>query len=114
MQDVLVVMGVPTRHLILEEQSKNTHDNAVNSASVLSARGLHKVLLVTSAFHMPRANALFQNQDLEVVPAPTDYQRVILKATLPGGIPGVKNLYRTTEALHEIVGYWIYRWRGWL
>jgi uncharacterized SAM-binding protein YcdF (DUF218 family) len=114
MQDILAIMGVPTEHLILEEQSKNTHDNAVNSARLLQDRGLHRVLLVTSAFHMPRANPLFQAQDLEVIPAPTDFQRVILKSMLPTGLPGVKNLYRTTDALHEIVGYWVYRWRGWL
>jgi uncharacterized SAM-binding protein YcdF (DUF218 family) len=114
MQDVLAIMGVPAEALILEDQSKNTHDNAVNSARLLQDRGMHQVLLVTSAFHMPRANALFQVQDLEVVPAPTDYQRVILESTLPAGIPGVKNLYRTTEAFHEIVGFWVYRWRGWL
>jgi uncharacterized SAM-binding protein YcdF (DUF218 family) len=114
MRDVLAVMGVPAQHLILEDQSKNTHDNAVNSALLLKSRDMNRILLVTSAFHMPRANALFQAQDLEVVPAPTDYQGVILKSRLPGGIPGVKNLYRTTEALHEIAGYWVYRWRGWL
>jgi uncharacterized SAM-binding protein YcdF (DUF218 family) len=114
MRDVLAIMGVPAEDLILEDQSKNTHDNAVNSARLLQDRGLHSVLLVSSAFHMPRAYTLFQAQDLEVVAAPTDYQKVILKSTLPAGIPGVKNLVRTTEAFHEIVGYWVYRWRGWL
>ena len=114
MRDVLVIMGVPAEDMILEDQSKNTHDNAVNSARLLQDRGLHSVLLVSSAFHMPRAYTLFQAQDLEVVAAPTDYQKVILKSTLPAGIPGVKNLVRTTEAFHEIVGYWVYRWRGWL
>jgi uncharacterized SAM-binding protein YcdF (DUF218 family) len=114
MQDILAIMGVPAEHLILEDQSRDTHDNAVNSAHLLKTRGMHRVLLVTSAFHMPRAYPLFQAQDLKVIPAPTDFQRVILTSTLPTGLPGVKNLYRTTDALHEIVGYWVYRWRGWL
>lgn len=114
MQDVLVVMGMPPEALILEDQSSNTRDNAVNSARLLKARGLNRILLVTSAFHMPRAVPLFRNQGLEVIPAPTDFQQVILESTLPSGIPGIKNLFRSTEALHEMVGYQIYRLRGWL
>lgn len=114
MQDVLAVMGVPPEVLILEDQSKNTHDNAVNSARLLKDRGMNRILLVSSAFHMPRAYTLFNKQGLDVIPAPTDYQQVKLTSTLPSGIPGVKNLVRTTEALHEIVGYQVYRMRGWL
>jgi len=114
MADILMVMGVSPEALMLEEQSKNTRDNAVNSARILRERGMHRILLVTSAFHMPRAFALFDREQLEVVPAPTDFSQVIIKSTLPGGIPGVKNLYRTTEALHEFVGYQVYRMRGWL
>jgi len=114
MQDVLAVMGMPTEALILEDQSADTHDNAVNSARLLKERGLDRILLVTSAFHMPRALPLFRKQGLEVIPAPTDFQQVILESTLPGGIPGIKNLVRTTEALHEMVGYQVYRLRGWL
>jgi len=114
MQDVLAVMGIPRKALILEDQSTNTYDNAVNSARLLKERGLNRILLVTSAFHMPRAVPLFRNQGLEVIPAPTDFQQVILKSTLPSGIPGIKNLVRSTEALHELVGYQVYRLRGWL
>ncbi len=114
MADILTVMGVSPESLILEEQSRNTRDNAVNSAQILRERDMHRILLVTSAFHMPRAFTLFDREGLEVMAAPTDFSRVIIKSTLPGGIPGVKNLYRTTLALHEIVGYQVYRLRGWL
>jgi len=114
MQDVLAVMGVPAKHVMLENASRDTHDNAVNSARLLKARGMHRILLVTSAFHMRRAVALFEGQGLEVVPAPTDYQQLVAKQVLPDWLPEVSNLYQTTDALHEIVGYWVYRWRGWL
>ncbi len=114
MKDVLAVMGVPAQHLMLENESRDTHDNAVNSARLLKARGMHRILLVTSAFHMRRSVALFEGQGLEVVPAPTDYQQLVAKQVLPDWLPQVSNLYQTTDALHEIVGYWIYRWKGWL
>ena len=114
MRDILRVMGVPVQDMLLENQSRDTHDNAVYSAELLKARDMQRVLLVTSAFHMRRAEALFSRQGLEVVPAPTDFQRPVGTSVVPGWLPGVGNLGRTTHALHEIAGYWAYRWRGWL
>jgi uncharacterized SAM-binding protein YcdF (DUF218 family) len=63
---------------------------------------------------MRRSVALFEAQGLEVVPAPTDYQQLVAKQVLPDWLPLVSNLYQSTDALHEIVGYWVYRWKGWL
>ena len=114
MRDILAVMGVPARDMLLENQSRNTHDNALYCAILLKAKGIQRVLLVTSAFHMRRAQALFEKQGLIVVPAPTDFQRIVSNSTVPGVLPQVGNLSRTTHALHELVGYWVYRWRGWL
>jgi len=114
MQDVLAVMGVPAQHLMLENKSRNTHDNAANTAQLLKANGMHRILLVTSAYHMRRSQALFAAQGLEVVPAPTDYQQLVAKQVLPDWLPVVSNLHQSTNALHEIVGYWVYRCKGWL
>jgi uncharacterized SAM-binding protein YcdF (DUF218 family) len=114
MKDLLEIMGVPARDLLLENVSRDTHDNAIYSALLLKARGMQRILLVTSAFHMRRAVALFEAQGLEVVPAPTDYQILVGPEILPDGLPMLSNLSRTTHALHEIVGYWVYRWQGWL
>ena len=114
MKDVLLVMGVPARDMLLERVSRNTNDNAVYTAQMLRARDLRRVLLVTSAYHMRRALGVFRAQGVEAVPAPTDYQRLVARSLLPGWLPGVGNLTSTSYALHEIVGYWVYRWRGWL
>ena len=114
MKDHLEVMGVSSQHILLESKSLNTYDNAVYSAKLLKARGMHRILLVTSAYHMRRAVPLFEAQGLDVVPAPTDYQQPRASRVLPGWMPTVGNLYQSTDALHEIAGYWVYRWRGWL
>jgi len=114
MRDLLTIMGVPADRMVLEVQSRDTHDNAVYSAQILRERGIDRILLVTSAFHMRRAVALFEAQGIEVVPAPTDYQQVVGADPLPGWLPLVSNLSRSTHALHEMVGYQVYRWRGWL
>lgn len=114
MRDIMLVMGVPARAILQESRSRDTHDNAVFSAEILRSKGLGRILLVTSAFHMRRAKALFDAQGLEVVPAPTDFQRLVMGPKLPGWLPGVGNLYRSTYALREYAGYWYYRWQGWL
>lgn len=114
MKELLEVMGVPGDRVLLENKSRNTHDNAVYSAQLLRAERLERILLVTSAYHMRRSLALFQAQGLDVVPAPTDYQRLVPEQVLPGWLPSVGNLYQSTDALHELVGYQVYRWQGWL
>lgn len=112
--DILVVMGVPRGDMFLERRSRDTHDNALYSAELLKARDMRRILLVTSSWHMRRAQALFEAEGLEVVPAPTDFQRLVGHSAVPGWLPDAGNLMRTTYALHEMVGYQVYRWRGWI
>jgi uncharacterized SAM-binding protein YcdF (DUF218 family) len=114
MEDLLVVMGVPAQRIVLENQSRDTHDNAVFTAQMLKASGIHRILLVTSAYHMRRSLALFEAQGLEVVPAPTDFQQLVAEQVVPDWLPLIGNLAQSTDALHEIVGYWVYHWQGWL
>lgn len=113
-KDILAVMGVPPRNMLLETASRDTHDNAVNCARLLRERGITQVLLVTSAFHMRRAEGVFAAQGVEVIPAPTDYQRLVGQDVVPPWLPQAGNLYRSTLALHEFGGFWAYRLRGWL
>lgn len=114
MRDILRVMGVPPGALLLETQSRTTYDNARFSAAMLRQRGVQRVILVTSAFHMRRAVAVFDAQGIEVIPVPTDFQRLVSVSSGLGLAPSVTNLNRTTLALHELVGYQVYRLRGWL
>ena len=67
-------LGVPTQAIALEETSHNTRENAALSTTLLKARGIKHILLVTSALHMPRALALFKAQGIKVTPAPTDFE----------------------------------------
>jgi uncharacterized SAM-binding protein YcdF (DUF218 family) len=114
MKDLLAVMGVPAEHLLLEAESRDTHDNAVYTAQLLKDRGIQRILLVTSAYHMRRSLALFEAQGLDVIPAPTDFQQLVTPQVLPPWLPAVSNLSQSTDALHEMVGYLVYRWQGWL
>ncbi len=114
MEQTLGVMGIPRRAVVRESQSRDTYENARFSAILLEGKELQRILLVTSAFHMRRARAVFEAQGLEVIPAPTDYQRLVSKPAVPAWLPTVQDLERTTIALREHAGFWVYRWRGWV
>jgi uncharacterized SAM-binding protein YcdF (DUF218 family) len=60
--------------LMLESQSRNTLENAVLSAKLLHPEPEQKWILVTSAFHMPRAKALFEAQGFAVLARPVDFK----------------------------------------
>ena len=112
--DYLELMGLPASVLLLERQSLDTQQNAAYSWVLLEGRGANRILLVTSAYHMGRAVPLFERAGFEVIPAPTDYQRLVGKPVVPVWLPTVDDLGRTTAAIKEFVGFAYYRARGWL
>lgn len=90
-------------NVLIEDRSLDTHENAVLSAEILSRGGIHKILLVTHASHMPRAAQAFLDTGLEVVPAPTIFARV--SADSPASfIPRLSGLRDSHDALYEFAG----------
>ncbi|HAV05552.1 MAG TPA: hypothetical protein DCX47_11185, partial [Pseudomonas sp.] len=63
--------GVATRWL--EERSRTTWENALFSAEMLRAAGVERVVLVTSAAHMPRSRWCFEQNGIEVIAAPVGF-----------------------------------------
>lgn len=122
MKELITMMGVPESALGLEEYSKNTLENAVFSSEILRNTGVKKVILITSAMHMPRAVKLFEANGIEVVPAPTDYTvtKAGWKELWNGGvyewvlnlIPSSGNISLTTTVLKEYIGMAVYRFQG--
>lgn len=119
---LLDLMGVPEDTIWLEENSRNTAENAAECAQALREKGIKRIILVTSAFHMPRSVPLFENQGLEVIPAPTDYSVTqadwdALTELGPGLLvrllPSADNLAATSKVLKEYIGMVVYRMRGW-
>jgi len=124
MQSLLTFMGVPESAIWLEDQSQNTYENALNCAQILKAKNITRVILVTSAVHMPRSVGLFQAQGIQVIPAPADFTVTqsnwdgLTHATLANQIvsllPSISNLDMTTNAIKEYLGILVYRLRGWI
>ena len=99
-------MGLPDDRIVLERGSRNTRENAVESARIVRERGWKTLLLVTSAMHMPRAAASYRAAGLDVDLLPVDH-----RAGEEGGnlLPRAEALERSTEALRELAGRAIYR-----
>jgi uncharacterized SAM-binding protein YcdF (DUF218 family) len=70
---IYVGMGIPADRLTLEQESRNTWENAVMTRDLVKPKPGEVWLLVTSAFHMPRSMGIFRKAGFEVVPCPVDY-----------------------------------------
>ncbi len=123
MAELLMTMGVPNGAIKQEPESLNTYENAVNVKLVLEAKSIKKVLLVTSALHMPRSLAIFKKQGIDVIAAPTDFMiseqelaepNASLEAFILNLLPDADRLEKTTKAIKEYIGTIIYRLKGWL
>lgn len=88
-----------------ETQSRTTAENAMLSAKILRDAGVHRIVLVTQAFHMPRAVRLFRAAGLEVVPAPTQFKSAGRSPfTWLDLLPRISALHDSYYALHEWLG----------
>ena len=67
MRSTALASGVPNSALLIESASRNTFENARETARLLGSRGLRSVLLVSDRTHLPRAILLFRLAGLEVV-----------------------------------------------
>jgi uncharacterized SAM-binding protein YcdF (DUF218 family) len=104
--------GIPRDRLIREGASRTTFENAANTRTILAESGLSDCLLITSAFHMPRAVGLFRKLDISVTPWPTDY-RTSGKVRLGFDFsqPAL-NAQLTTTAVREWIGLAAYAMTG--
>jgi uncharacterized SAM-binding protein YcdF (DUF218 family) len=105
-------LGVARERITAEEQSRNTIENAVFSRLIANPQPGERWLLLTSAFHMPRAVAVFRAVGFPVEPYPVDW-RTTGPADLFRPYPSVsEGLRRTDVAVREWVGLLLYRFTG--
>ena len=121
-RDLAQELGLPADRILLNPGSRTTAEEARDIGKLGRQRGWKQVLLVTSAFHMPRSLATFrQRSGLTVVPVACDYQlpgrahygKPTAGNTLKSLLPEAEALYLSSLALKEHLGLAIYRLRGW-
>ena len=115
-------LGVPPAAILSESVSRNTEENAIEVKRLLDPLGISRILLVTSALHMPRAVALFRAQGFDVVPAPTDF--AVVERHWPKSVagwlweaffdlaPDATSLAYTDQVIHERLGLAVAMLRG--
>lgn len=99
--------GVPVRWR--EEASRTTWENALLSAPLLREAGVRRIVLVTHAWHMPRARWCFERQGFEVVAAPLGALGVANGRPWGGWLPEGRALWQNSLLLHEALGALAYR-----
>ncbi|MBN1878430.1 MAG: YdcF family protein [Anaerolineae bacterium] len=124
MAELLTLMSVPREAIWLEETSRNTYENAMESYKILEAEDVKDLILVTSAMHMPRAYGLFARPGFTVIPAPTDffvtqddwdfYTQPKLEVQVFNLLPSSSDLRLTSKVMKEYIGMVVYKLRGWL
>ncbi len=87
-----------------EHESRNTEENALYTSKILNTQGIKRIILVTHAFHMPRAVLQFQHQGLQVKPAPTVFFSKTRPLNILSFIPSVSALSLNTLFIHEMMG----------
>ena len=105
---LLVVLGVAPSRLVIEDRSRTTHENAVFSKRLVDPQPRQVWILVTSAYHMPRAVGCFRRIGWPVVADPVDFE-----ATNNFDVSFAHGLGALGKAEHEwlgLVGYYVAGW----
>lgn len=109
-KQLLTTLGIAEDRLIIESKSRNTYENFKLVKPFLPVENGH-YLLVTSAFHMPRAMGIARKQGVNVSPYPVDF-RSISRELRKINFNFHKNLKSLEPAWKEWIGLTIYYWTG--
>jgi len=122
MAALMEMLGIPREAMIIQNASLNTQQDAEYSCELIKQNGFDEVILVTSAFHMPRSVALFEKQGCLVNPAPVDFsitQQSWENLTHPtiaefilDLLPSYSHISTVTKTMKEYFGIWYYQLSG--
>lgn len=116
MEFALRNLGVPADAIIREDFSRTTRENALFTQRTMASHQIHSLLVVTSALHMPRAMGVFNHLGISAVAAPNPPQIVLPKddPDFNPFLPNLRALAASRSIIKEYLGYWVYRFRGWI
>ncbi len=112
-RNFFIMAGVKAEDIIIENRSRNTHENAVLTKEVLRKLGLadKKHILLTSAFHLRRAEGCFIKENIDVLGFSTNFYSALPKDRFAffQFIPSVRVLNDWNFLIKEFIGYIVYR-----
>ncbi len=114
----LLMAGMPKTDILIEDQAKNTAQNAEFTRVFLEQKGIsidQKFILITSAFHMTRAKGCFDKVGLKTVTFPVDYYSHEVKYDVPALIfPDADSISYWHKLVKEWIGITVYRMVGYM
>jgi uncharacterized SAM-binding protein YcdF (DUF218 family) len=111
LKEYAISNGIASEKIFVTKDVENTADEAVAVKELISPS--KKIILVTSAFHMNRANKLFEKKGFEVIPYKVDYKSDRSKEiTIIDFLPSAEYLKTTEIGIREIIGRLFYLVKG--
>lgn len=104
----LIKLGINRKRIYQDSMSRNTFEEAINIKNKFSA---NCVILVTSAYHMPRSVYSFKSNSINVIPAPTGYIGNRYGYGFFSFLPRACNLVKFYKACKEMIGFVYYKIR---
>jgi uncharacterized SAM-binding protein YcdF (DUF218 family) len=96
--NLAVTLGVPPAALLLEDQSRSTEENALDTAAIMAAHGWRTVVVVSDGYHLYRADLLFRRAGLVPFPSPAQ--------VTAGPMNPIEHYGRETRELAALIWYW--------
>jgi uncharacterized SAM-binding protein YcdF (DUF218 family) len=113
-RDLLVRGGVPGDAILMESESKTTHEQAVNLAPLIRQHGWTRVAVVAPSVQMPRAVNGFVREGVAVVPAEAPFASDTGTGTaLARWVPSGDALTVSARASYDYLAWFYYWMRGW-
>jgi len=103
LREEAIKLGIPKKDILLTENVENT-DQEAKAIKKLFSIDNPKIILVTSAFHMPRAQLVFEAAGINVIPFPVDFKTGAEKLTFMSFIPSAGSFALTNFFVREMVG----------
>ena len=99
--------GIDENDILITKKVQNTYEEANAISHLIDKKS--KIILVTSAFHMKRAEFLFKKHAFKVFPYPVDFKFKDNKITILDFIPSTGSLSRSSFVIRELLGRMYYR-----
>lgn len=112
MREYLIDRGIKPEDIVVEEESRNTFENAQFSSKLLREAGIDEIVLVTTASHLPRAVRCFEATGLKVTPSGCEYQAANFNWAVVTFLPNPDGAAGVHRAFHEWLGIGLYWLRG--
>jgi uncharacterized SAM-binding protein YcdF (DUF218 family) len=110
MKEFLTELGVAEEDIVVEVESRNTYENAVQVAKIVHEKEWKRVLLVTDATHLKRSDWCFAAQGVDVIAAGVSYGAFGFELSLSDFIPNPRAAHQVERVSHEwlgIIWYWM-------